>query len=38
MATGGMRLQVRSDQLQRAREVLAAFERGDYSLDSNFES
>jgi hypothetical protein len=32
-ATGGMRLQVRSDQLKRAREVLAAFQRGDYALD-----
>jgi hypothetical protein len=32
-ATGGMRVQVRSDQLERAREVIAAFERGDYALD-----
>ena len=31
-ATGGMRLQVRSDQAARAREILDAFERGDYSL------
>jgi hypothetical protein len=34
-ATGGMRLQVRSDQADRAREILAAVERGDYSLDEN---
>lgn len=36
-ATGGMRLQVRNDQADRAREILAAIERGDYSLDENSE-
>ena len=32
-ASGGMRVQVRSDQLDQAREVIAAFERGDFALD-----
>ncbi|HKQ15782.1 MAG TPA: DUF2007 domain-containing protein [Steroidobacteraceae bacterium] len=34
---GGMRLQVRSDQVAEAREVIAAFERGDLALDEGEE-
>jgi putative signal transducing protein len=36
-ASGGMRVQVRSDQLDQAREVIAAFERGDFALDEDEE-
>ena len=34
---GGTRLQVRSDQVAEAREVMAAFERGDFALDEDEE-
>jgi hypothetical protein len=37
-ATGGMRLQVRSDQAERARAILAAIDRGDYALDDEGKS
>jgi hypothetical protein len=33
IASGGMRVQVRSDQVEEARKVIAAFERGDFALD-----
>jgi hypothetical protein len=33
IAGGGVRVQVRSDQVDQAREVIAAFERGDFALD-----
>ncbi len=33
IASGGMRVQVRSDQVAEAREVIAAFERGDFAID-----
>ena len=36
-ASGGMRVQVRSDQVDQAREVIAAFERGDFALDEDEE-
>jgi hypothetical protein len=37
IAGGGMRVQVRSDQVDQAREVIAAFERGDFALDEDEE-
>lgn len=36
-ASGGMRLQVRSDQEAQAREVMAAFERGDFAIEQEPE-
>ena len=33
IAGGGVRVQVRSDHVDQAREVIAAFERGDFALD-----
>lgn len=35
IAGGGVRVQVRSDQVDQAREVIAAFERGDFALDED---
>jgi hypothetical protein len=37
VASGGMRLQVRSDQVEQAKEVIAAFERGDFAIDEEPE-
>jgi hypothetical protein len=37
IAGGGVRVQVRSDQVDQAREVIAAFERGDFALDEEQE-
>jgi hypothetical protein len=34
-ATGGVRIQVRSDQVEQAKEVIAAFERGEFALDED---
>jgi hypothetical protein len=36
-ATGGVRIQVRSDQVEQAKEVIAAFERGEFALDEDPE-
>lgn len=36
-ATGGMRVQVRSNQVAQAKAVIAAFERGDFALDEDEE-
>ena len=33
IAGGGVRVQVRSDQLDQARDVIAAFERGDFAIE-----
>jgi hypothetical protein len=33
IAGGGVRVQVRSDQVDQAREVITAFERGDFALE-----
>jgi hypothetical protein len=33
IAGGGVRVQVRADQVDQAREVIAAFERGDFALE-----
>ena len=33
VASGGIRVQVRSDQVDDARAVIAAFERGDFALE-----
>jgi hypothetical protein len=35
IAGGGVRVQVRSDQVAEAREVVAAFERGDFAIDED---
>jgi hypothetical protein len=37
VASGGIRLQVRSDQMTEAKEVIAAFERGDFEMDEEPE-
>lgn len=37
IAGGGVRVQVRSDQVDQAREVIAAFERGDFAIDEEPE-
>jgi hypothetical protein len=37
IAGGGVRVQVRSDQVAEAREVMAAFERGDFAIDEEPE-
>ncbi len=37
IASGGMRVQVRSDQVAEARNVIAAFERGDFAIDEEPE-
>jgi Putative prokaryotic signal transducing protein len=37
IAGGGVRVQVRSDQVAEAREVIAAFERGDFAIDEEPE-
>lgn len=37
-ASGGMRLQVRSDQVEEARAVMAAFERGELAIDEEPEA
>lgn len=37
IASGGVRVQVRSDQVAQAKEVIAAFERGDFALDEEPE-
>jgi hypothetical protein len=37
IAGGGVRVQVRSDQVDQAREVMAAFERGDFAIDEEPE-
>lgn len=37
VASGGMRVQVRSDQVAQAKEVIAAFERGDLAVDDEPE-
>jgi hypothetical protein len=37
VGSGGLRLQVRSDQVAEAREVMAAFERGDLAIDEEPE-
>lgn len=37
IAGGGVRVQVRSDQVEQAREVIAAFERGDFAIDEEPE-
>jgi hypothetical protein len=34
-ASGGIRVQVRSDQVEEARAVIAAFERGDFALEED---
>jgi hypothetical protein len=36
-ASGGMRVQVRSDQVAEARAVIAAFERGDFAIDDELQ-
>lgn len=33
IAAGGVRVQVRNDQVDQARNILAAFERGEYQID-----
>jgi hypothetical protein len=35
--TGGMRVQVRADQVEQAKEVIAAFKRGDLAIDEEPE-
>jgi hypothetical protein len=35
--SGGIRLQVRRDQVEKAKEVIAAFERGDFAIDEEPE-
>jgi len=37
IAGGGVRVQVRSDQVDQAREVIAAFERGDFAIEDEPE-
>jgi len=37
VASGGMRLQVRADQVEQANEVIAAFKRGDLAIDEEPE-
>ena len=37
IAGGGVRVQVRSDQVAQAREVIAAFERGDFAIEEEPE-
>jgi hypothetical protein len=37
VGSGGLRLQVRSDQVAEARDVIAAFERGDLAIDEEPE-
>jgi len=37
IAGGGVRVQVRSDQVDQACEVIAALERGDFALDEDEE-
>ena len=37
IAGGGVRVQVRSDQVAEAREVMAAFERGDFAIEEEPE-
>lgn len=37
IASGGMRVQVRSDQVTEARAVIAAFDRGDFAIDEEPE-
>ena len=37
MASGGIRVQVREDQVDQAKEVIAAFERGDFAIDDDHE-
>lgn len=37
VASGGTRVQVRSDQVDHAKEVIAAFERGDLAIDEEPE-
>jgi hypothetical protein len=38
IAGGGVRVQVRSDQVDQAREVIAAFERGDFAIEDEEEA
>jgi hypothetical protein len=37
VASGGMRVQVRLDQVEQAKEVIAAVERGDFKIDEEAE-
>jgi len=37
VASGSMRLQVRRDQVEQARAVIAAFERGDFALGEDLD-
>lgn len=37
VASGGVRVQVRQDQVAQAKEIIAAFERGDLAIDENPE-
>jgi hypothetical protein len=37
IASGGVRVQVRQDQVEQAKEVIRAFERGDFALDEEPE-
>lgn len=37
VTTGGMRVQVRADQVEQAKEVIAAFKRGDLAIDEEPE-
>jgi hypothetical protein len=37
VASGGMRVQVRADQVEQAKEVIAALERGEFSIDEEPE-